>query len=48
LNEINESVEWERMRGIAGFEVFTAVTMRNAVSWDVTPRRGHFSKEGTL
>jgi hypothetical protein len=22
-----------------GFEVFTAVTMKNAVSWDVAPRR---------
>jgi hypothetical protein len=31
-----------------GFEVFTAVTMKNAVFWDVAPRRscvnGHFGK----
>jgi hypothetical protein len=29
----------ETLDSVVGFEVFTAVTMKNAVSWDVAPCR---------
>jgi hypothetical protein len=37
ISLFSHSILWQKMVLIVRFEVFTAVTMKNGVFWDVTP-----------